>query len=134
MNPNKLASLFRRTMFMNRFFYYIGWTGAIGLIIYLGALYQIHLEEESGRTFNVMPVLLFKTVFSVIMGMLFRLPKFINEIKQESKWMFDWSKFLAVGGPALFILLLYVFTFILPGSVLPLIPQTIFLGNQTIQI
>lgn len=121
-------------MLMNRFLYYFGWTIVIGFIIYLSVMYQIRLEQEVSMTFNVMKVLLFQIVFSVIIGMLFRLPKLINQMKQKSEWTFDWIKFLAIGGPSLFILLIYVFIFFVPGGFLPLIAQTIFLGSQTIQI
>lgn len=132
-STNKLGFI-ERTMFMNRFLYYLGWTIAIGFIIYLGATYQIRLEQEASKTFNLMKVLLFQTIFSVVIGMLFRLPKFIIGMKQKTEWTFDWIKFLAIGGSSLFILLIYVFIFFVPESVLPLIPQTIFLGSQTIQM
>lgn len=104
-------------------------------IYYLsGAKYQLWLEIKASETFQVTPVVLFFSIFSIIIGILLGLPKLINEIKQKRQWMFDWIKFMAIGLPSLLTLLVYVFIFQLPESILPFIPQVILLGNPTIQM
>lgn len=119
---------------MKKFFYYLGWTVSIGIIIYLGSKYQLSLEKEADETFNVVSVVLFSSIFSIITGILLRFPKLINEIKQKKKWGFDWIKFSAIGLPSLLILLIYLFIIYLPVSILQFIPQVLYLGNSSIQI
>lgn len=48
-----------------------------------------------------MPVVLFTFLFSIFIGIMFKLPKFIDEFKQNKQWMFDWIKFIAIGLPSL---------------------------------
>ncbi|MFD2130302.1 hypothetical protein ACFSKI_03465 [Pseudogracilibacillus auburnensis] len=117
---------------MKRFLYYFGWTIVIGIIIYFRAKYQLRLQQEASVTFEIVPVVLLSTIFPFAIGMLLRLPKLLNEIKQNKQWTFDWIKFIAIGLPSLCILLIYVSLFYLPESILLLMPQAIFLGNPTI--
>lgn len=119
---------------MKRFFYYFGWTIGIGFILYLGAKYQLHLQHKAIVTFEITPVILFATIFSFTIGVLLRLPKLISQIKQNKQWTFDWIKFSAIGLPSLCILFIYVFILYLPESILPFIPQAIFLQSPTIQM
>lgn len=119
---------------MKRFFYYFGWTIVISFIIYLGAKYQLRLQQEASVLFNLKPVILFSFIFPIVIGIILRLPKLINEIKQNKQWTFDWIKFTAIGLPALFVSLLYVFIFYLPESISLIIPLEIFMRNPTIQM
>lgn len=119
---------------MKRFFYFLGWTIFIGFSIYLGVIYQHFLQQEARLTFNLMPVVLFTFIFSIGVGIILRLPKLINEIKQNKQWMFDWIKFIAIGLPSLSISLIYIFMFYLPESMTAFIPQAIFLSDPTIQL
>ncbi|MBO1004892.1 hypothetical protein [Pseudogracilibacillus auburnensis] len=75
---------------MKRFLYYFGWTIVIGIIIYFGAKYQLRLQQEASVTFEIVPVVLLSTIFPFAIGMLLRLPKLLNEIKQNKQWTFDW--------------------------------------------
>ena len=77
---------------MKRFFYFFGWTIFIGFIIYLGVKYQQFLiwqeflqntQKESSSTFIQMPVVLFTFLFSIVIGIMLRLPNFIDELKQR---------------------------------------------------
>lgn len=119
---------------MKRLFSYFGWTIIIGFIIYLGAKYQIRVEQEAAATLEVIPVVMFSSIFSIVIGMLLRLPKLIKEIKLNKYWAFDWIKFIAIGLPSLCVSLIYVSKYHLPESIVQFIPQAIFLGNTTIQI
>ena len=65
---------------------------------------------------------------------MFRLPKFINEIKQNKQWMFDWIKFIAIGLPSLCILLINTLKIYIPENMIEFIPQTIFLTDSTIPL
>ena len=118
---------------MRRFFYYLGWTIVLGIIIYSGTKYQFFLKEDYMENFDAMSFVLFSSIFPIVIGILLRLPKLIHEIKENRQWTFDWAKFIGIGLPSLCILSMYVVIFYLPESVLPFIPQEIFLGNPTVQ-
>lgn len=117
-----------------RFVYYFSWTVVIGFAIYLGATYQLRLQQEASQTFNMTSMILFSALFSVIIGILLGLPNLIKKMKQNNRWGFDWIKFIAIGFPSLFVVFMYVLLFYLPENVIGFLPQAIFLGNQTIQI
>lgn len=119
---------------MKRFFYYFGWTIAIGFIIYFGTRYQDWLEEQSSMNFEILPVVLFSTLFPIIIGLLLRMPKLIIEMKQKIQWTFDWVKFIAVALPALYIITISILPFSLLGEGGIRIPQIIMVGSPLIQI
>lgn len=119
---------------MRRFLYYFGWTFVIGIIIYSGAKYQFLLKQEYMKNFEVASFILFSSIFPIVIGILLRLPKLINEIKENRQWTFDWAKFIGIGLPSFCILSMYVLIFSSVGeSILPFVPEMIYLGNSTIQ-
>lgn len=122
-----------RGIFMKRFLYYFGWTIVLGMIIYLGATYQFWLKQEYMKSFGAGSYMLFSALFPIVIGLLLRLPKLINEMKENKQWTFDWATFSGIGLPALCVLSLYVIIYYLPENILQLVPQQIFLGNPTIQ-
>lgn len=92
--------------YYEKVFYFLSRTIFIGFIIYLGVKYQGFLiyqeflqntQKESSLTFNQIPVVLFTFLFSIVIGIMFRLSKFIDELKQNKQWEFDWIKFIAIG-------------------------------------
>lgn len=101
---------------MKRFFYYFTWSLAICLVVYLGLQLQQALDERTQMTFNPIPFWIFVTVFPVAIGVLLRAPKFMLERQQRRIRGFDWSKFLAVGMPALAVLFLSVLPFLSLGD------------------
>jgi hypothetical protein len=118
---------------MKRFFYYLGWTIVLGIIVYSGTKYQFFLKQDYMKNLNAMSFVLFSSIFPIVIGILLRLPKLINEIKGKRQWTFDWAKFIGIGLPSLCILSMYVLIFYLPESIMPFISQEIFLGNPTVQ-
>jgi len=61
--------------------------------IYLGMKRIFQIEEVTSANFTILSVV----VFPIIIGALLRLP---CEVKENKKWAFDWSKFIAIGLPA----------------------------------
>ncbi|MBD7985666.1 hypothetical protein H9649_13810 [Sporosarcina sp. Sa2YVA2] len=118
---------------MKRFLYFFGWTIVLGIMIYLGAKYQFFLKQEYMKNFRVGSFVWFSAIFPIVIGMLLRSPKLINEIKDKRPWTFDWAKFIGIGLPSMFISLAFVLIFYVPGNILQLFPQQIYLGNPTIQ-
>lgn len=91
---------------MKRFIYYFAWTIAIGFIVYIGTVIEANISETAQETYDLFPRLLFISIFPVILGFLMRLPKFLLEMKQRRFAGFDWFKFLAVGVPSLYFVLM----------------------------
>ncbi|SET97829.1 hypothetical protein SAMN05421676_1132 [Salinibacillus kushneri] len=116
---------------MKRFLYYFGCTVIMGFVFYLGVKYQIWLEEEGNITFDLMPVLLFSSVFPIFIGMCLRLPKLIVEIKETKQWKFDWIKIVAVGVPSLYITILPILSYYSEVNLL-FSRELVMLGNTTL--
>ncbi len=91
---------------MKRFVYYFAWTLAIGFIVYIGTVIEANIADTARKTYEVFPRLLFISIFPVILGFLMRLPKFLLERKEQKFTGFDWFKFLAVGVPSLYFVLM----------------------------
>ncbi|GGD15075.1 hypothetical protein [Pontibacillus salipaludis] len=90
------------------------------------------LQEEFKVTYERPAAsLLFAALFPVGIGVLLRLPKFILEVMARTPWTFDWIRGLAVGVPALVIVV---------WSTLPLtpygegmrMPDLILVGHPTL--
>ncbi|MEI4770918.1 hypothetical protein WAX74_14945 [Psychrobacillus sp. FJAT-51614] len=88
---------------MKRFLFIFFSTVVIGMIFYLGMDYQVGLREKAAITFNLMPYIIFASIFPVFIGLLLRLPKLIVEIKDKKQWSFDWIKLFTIGIPSLYI-------------------------------
>ncbi|RLQ86613.1 hypothetical protein [Planomicrobium sp. Y74] len=91
---------------MKRFLYYFVWTAAIGFIVYIGTVIEANIAETAQETYDMFPRLLFISIFPVILGFLMRLPKFLLERREPRAAGFDWFKFLAVGVPSLYFVLM----------------------------
>ncbi|MFC2947002.1 hypothetical protein [Virgibacillus sediminis] len=84
--------------------------------------------------FELMPVVLFGTLFPIVIGLLLRLPKLIIEMKRNKQWIFDWIKFMAIGIPSLSIIFMSIFPFTPLSEGFFTIPEIILIGSPTIQI
>lgn len=93
-------------------------TLVVGLLLYLGMEYQMKLRNEMAVTFNSEPVFIYSTIFPILIGMLFRLPKLILEIKDKKRWSFDWMKAVIIGLPSLYIGIVPILAFYFPGNML----------------
>ncbi|QHJ70665.1 hypothetical protein [Planococcus halotolerans] len=91
---------------MKRFLYYLIWTLVIGFIVYMGTLIQADISETASQNFILLPPIVFLALFPVVIGVLMRLPKFLLERKERRAIGFDWFKFLAVGLPSLYVVLM----------------------------
>ncbi|WP_112180378.1 hypothetical protein [Paraliobacillus zengyii] len=116
--------------FIKRFFYYFGSTVVIGFIIYLGSLFQVRFADESIMDYKIMPVVIYGTIFPVLIGLLLRLPKLIIEIKQNKQWTFDWVKFIGIGLPSFYIIAMSF----LPFAISIKLPEINMLESPTFQI
>ena len=117
-------------LYIKRFLFHFVWTLVIGFVFYLGLNYQVKLQEESAANFDLKPFIIFATVFPIFIGMLFRLPKLIIEIKEKKLWSFDWMKVAAIGIPSLYVALIPILS-ISFGMNLLLARELMLLGDLT---
>lgn len=115
---------------MRRFVYCFVCTIVIGIIIYLGAKYQIHLGEKAKMTFEILPVMAFSSLFPIAIGVLLRLPAFLMEVKEKRPWTFDWAKIGAIGIPALYIACIPLLSFTSFAGSLPFIREIMLIGDS----
>lgn len=117
---------------IRKFLYYFGSTVILGFVFYLGWKYQLRLRDDAKATFEIMPVLLFATIFPIVIGILLRLPKLIMEIKKEKNWTFDWIKIVAIGVPALYVTFIPILVHLSFGVNFPFANNIVFLSNASI--
>ncbi|WP_157967349.1 hypothetical protein [Paraliobacillus zengyii] len=80
--------------------------------------------------YKIMPVVIYGTIFPVLIGLLLRLPKLIIEIKQNKQWTFDWVKFIGIGLPSFYIIAMSF----LPFAISIKLPEINMLESPTFQI
>ena len=112
--------------------YYLACTVGIGFLIYLGAKYNIRLVEEANKTYEVLPVLIFVTIFPIVIGVMLRLPKMIMEIKDKKEWTFNWIKVIAIGIPALYIASLPILSYSSFGMSFLFAKELMLIENTTL--
>lgn len=104
---------------MKRFVYYFAWTLAIVFIVYIGTVIEANIVETARETYELFPRVLFVATFPVILGFLMRLPRFLLERKEQKFRGFDWFKFLAVGVPSLYFVVMTFLPYTSIGAAIP---------------
>lgn len=104
---------------MKRFVYYFAWTLAIVFIVYIGTVIEANIVETARETYELFPRVLFVAIFPVILGFLMRLPRFLLERKEQKFGGFDWLKFLAVGVPSLYFVVMTFLPYTSIGAEIP---------------
>lgn len=97
---------------MKRFLFIFFSTAVIGFVFYFGMDYQMRLREKSAIIFDIKPYISFASFFSIVIGMLLRLPKLILEIRDKQRWSFDWMKIIVIGIPSLYIAMIPLFAIV----------------------
>lgn len=97
---------------MKRFLFIFFSTAVIGFVFYFGMDYQMRLREKSAIIFDIKPYISFASFFSIVIGMLLRLPKLILEIRDKQRWSFDWMKVIVIGIPSLYIAMIPLFALV----------------------
>ena len=97
---------------MKRFLFIFFSTAVIGFVFYFGMDYQMRLREKSAIIFDIKPYISFASFFSIVIGMLLRLPKLILEIRDKQRWSFDWMKIIVIGIPSLYIAMIPLFALV----------------------
>ena len=93
---------------------------------------QEQIAERSQMTFNLFPLQAYMALFPVIIGLLIRTPKFILQLKKGKSLTFDWVVFIAVGLPALYLVLMTFVPFSTFGEGWLPIPKILLIGGTTV--
>jgi hypothetical protein len=88
---------------MKRFIIYLFWSLFVIVILYIGARITTDLKVKISRNYNAEPYIIFSWLFPILLGMLLRLPRLVNDIIQRKRWFFDWVKLIAIGLPLLYV-------------------------------
>ncbi|EEG77100.1 hypothetical protein [Dethiobacter alkaliphilus] len=99
-----------------RFFALLAYTIFIIFIFIQGESYGSALRQRAIAEFNMLPVMVYISLFPIFMGLLIAVPYFIHEMRKKGKWKFDWIKFIAIGIPSLYLTLFYPFYYVVPFS------------------
>lgn len=76
--------------------------GLLLLVFYYGK-FQQELRILAGREFNQLPLIVFSSLYSILMGMYITLPKSISALMKTGRLRIDWPKLLIIGIPTLLI-------------------------------
>ena len=89
--------------------------------MYVGSEISLWLKKYQATYLRSTPYVIFTVLFSILTGMLFRLPKLVIEIRNKKRWTIDWVKLCVISIPALYFALIPIL-FILN---IPLVPLTL---------
>ncbi|MGG0655750.1 hypothetical protein [Rummeliibacillus pycnus] len=116
---------------MKRFLSYFIWVIILAIAIYLGLRFRVYLGNEAETTYNSFPIMIFTILFPMIIGILLRIPKFLDENKGKKKWSFDWLKLIIIACPALYVALLPYLIYTSYGEKLFFAEEAMLLGETT---
>ncbi|GIO08758.1 hypothetical protein J31TS6_47860 [Brevibacillus reuszeri] len=81
--------------------------------------YELVLVERVKETYNSFPSNLYSSLYPILIGLLFALPKFVRLIKVEGRLSYDWIRIVAVGIPTLFGATVFLIYFSPLGAYFP---------------
>lgn len=83
-------------------------------LIYWGSRFFQDLRITAGRTYHPIPVVVFSSLFPIIIGIYLALPNFFSKIKRQGDWKIDWSKHAFLGTVSLLLALTPILYFLSP--------------------
>ncbi|OEH92336.1 hypothetical protein [Bacillus solimangrovi] len=105
---------------MKRFLLYLTYIILMIVVIKGGLSIQMHLlEEVAVLKVESILYLMYSSIFSIIIGVLFGIPRLITKIRSAQKFTFDWIKFIAIGIPTVYLATVPYLYFTAIGSYLP---------------
>lgn len=117
---------------MKRFLNYVTWVNIIAFSIYIALRFRVYLGKEAEISFDNKQIMIFNLIFPIFVGILLRLPKYLQEKKGKKKWHIDWLKLIVIALPALYFLLLPYLSYSSFGEKLLFTKQILLLGDTTI--
>lgn len=84
-------------------------------VLFKGGEISKDLQHYTASTYHVFPKLLFEVIFPIIVGVLLAVPHLAVLSRKPGCWSYDWIKFCAVGLPTLFVTVLILLMYLIPG-------------------
>ncbi|MBB6452779.1 membrane protease YdiL (CAAX protease family) [Salirhabdus euzebyi] len=104
---------------LRRFLLYLFLTISLLTIVFWGYKIPLVIHENLKFEAPLMILTIYSLIFPIFIGMMFRLPTLIKEIKDKKKWAIDWIKLSAIGIPSLYISQIYLLYFSFPSVSFP---------------
>lgn len=109
-----------------RFAGYFGYAILMGLLLKFLFQYDQILLKNVQSTYNLFPYQVYSSLYPILLGVAFALPKFFRERRVDGQWVFDWIKMTTIGLPALFGSTMFLIYFSPLGIYLPSMPILAF--------
>ncbi|MEH7482786.1 hypothetical protein V7157_17350 [Neobacillus drentensis] len=116
---------------MKDYLKYFIWAVIIGIILFIGETIRIKLSELVETTYRVFPLVVYDVLFPIFIGMFLRLPRLIQEIREHKQWAMNWTKLLAIGLPALYMILTQLFLYTSNGIYFPFASEIAQITSQS---
>jgi len=88
---------------MKKFIAYLIYTVGLLILIYYGSIYYEQARQAASQDFDQAPLLIFNSVYSVVVGMYIALPKLVNSLREPGSVQVNWLKILIIAIPMLVI-------------------------------
>ncbi|WP_223702366.1 hypothetical protein [Sutcliffiella deserti] len=88
---------------------YISYVFLFLLLIFIGLRFQAFLLTYGQNNYEILPYFLFKSVFSVVIGIYIGLPFIYRNFSSEGAWKVNWMKLAIIGLPFIYLAVLPVF-------------------------
>lgn len=99
---------------MKKFGYYLLYVVVLTLLLYLGSQLYEYLHILKSRTFEPIPLMVFYSLFPIVVGIYLALPEFISRVRKQGRWKVNWIKFFTIGTVSLFFALTPVLYYVTP--------------------
>lgn len=110
-----VSQFFReRGEYMKKFISNIIYAALLVFLLYGGSQYYQVLRITAGRTFHPIPVVVFSSIFPIIIGIYLAIPSFFSKVRRQGMWEVDWSKLTILGTVSLLLAITPILYFLSP--------------------
>ncbi|RYD01931.1 hypothetical protein N752_27800 [Desulforamulus aquiferis] len=88
---------------IKRFVAHFSYAIFICYVLYNGILLDRQLYQYTANTYNPYPRQFFLLFFTIFLGLLLAIPRFVKKINRPGSWSVDWIILVSVGLPALYL-------------------------------
>lgn len=99
---------------MKKYVGYIIHAALFVFLLYLGSHLNQNLRIATGRTFRPIPMLVFYSIFPIVIGIYLALPNMIIKVLRPGLWKIEGAKFAILGTVSLFLALTPILYFLTP--------------------
>ena len=110
---------------------YIAYIFFFGLIVYWGVKYEEELGvlEQFASNINPFPLMIFTTVFPIVIGVLIAIPGLASNFIKTGSWSVNWIKMVVIGLPTFIVSISYLMYFSKIGKYLHITSSWVINGK-----